>query len=145
MPDQLFDHSAALNNITEFYEEYKPVRNEEICNVIIVRDANEQEKCSALEMILKLPKSVQTCFAALIHYLKDFKLEKILRLTRYAYLNVLFKLSTHISCVSERCFGNPSLSSNFHVQKEIVFLSPAATLFPRLPSTLVSVCMCNPL
>lgn len=83
MRDELFDHSAALNNITEFYEEHKPTRNEEICKVNIIRDSNEQEKCSALEIILKLPKSVQTCFAALIHYLKDFKLEKILRLTRY--------------------------------------------------------------
>ena len=83
MPDKLFDHSAALNHVTEFYDEQTaPGRNEEICKVNITRDSNEQEKCSALEIILKLPKSVQTCFAALIHYLKDFKLEKILRLTR---------------------------------------------------------------
>ena len=66
MPDQMFDHSAALNHITEFYEEQRPVRNEDICKVNIARESSEQEKCSAMEMILKLPKSVQTCFAALI-------------------------------------------------------------------------------
>lgn len=86
MPDRLFDHSAALNCITEFYEEHRPVRNEDVCKVNITRESNEQQKCSALEMILKLPKSVQMCFAALIQYLKDFKLERILRLTRYIHV-----------------------------------------------------------
>lgn len=86
MPDRLFDHSAALNRITEFYEEHRPVQNEDVCKVNIIRESNEQQKCSALEMILKLPKSVQTCFAALIQYLKDFKLERILRLTRYIHV-----------------------------------------------------------
>ncbi|KAL9986291.1 hypothetical protein ACROYT_G000415 [Oculina patagonica] len=97
MSDQQFDHSAALNCITEFYEKQKPVRNEEICKVNITTDSNEQEKCSALEIILKLPKSVQTCFAALIHYLEDFKLEKVLRLTsnlsRFSIQNKCLKLS----------------------------------------------------
>ncbi|KAJ7384512.1 Mismatch repair protein msh3 [Desmophyllum pertusum] len=62
MPDQLFDHSTALNQITEFYEEQKPSRNEELCK-----------------------------------YLKDFKLEKILRLTsdfsRFSLQNKFLKLS----------------------------------------------------
>ena len=99
MPDQLFDHSASLNHITEFYEEQKPSRNEELCKVNITKELhlNKQEKCSALEIILNLPKSVQTCFAALIKYLKDFKLEKILRLTRYiTFKHVLLKIVINI-------------------------------------------------
>jgi len=86
MPDRLFDHSAALNRITEFYEEQRPVRNADVLKVNVTSESNKQEKCSAFEMILKLPKSVQTCFAALIQYLKDFKLERILRLTRYIHV-----------------------------------------------------------
>lgn len=85
MPGKLFDHSAALKHITEFYDEQKPVRNEEVCKVNISRklpSKAEQEECPALEILLSLPKSVQMCFAALIQYLKDFKLEKVLRLTR---------------------------------------------------------------
>lgn len=85
MPDHLFDHIAALNHITEFYDEQKPTRNEELCKVNIAREFqphDQQEKRPALEILLSLPKSVQICFAALIQYLKEFKLEKILRLTR---------------------------------------------------------------
>ena len=99
MPDQMFDHSAALNRITEFYEEQRPVRNEDVCKVNIARGSKEEEKCSALEMILKLPKSVQTCFAALIQYLKDFKLERILRLTRYVYVGCNCK-AVHVSVIT---------------------------------------------
>ena len=99
MPDRQFDHSAALNRITEFYEEQRPVRNADVCKVNVTRESNEQEKCSALEMILKVPKSVQTCFAALIQYLKDFKLERILRLTRYVYVHVL------LSVIIEQCMS----------------------------------------
>ena len=90
MPGQLFDNSAALNRITGFYEDQKPVRKEEICKVNITRESNEQEKCSALEIILKLPKSVQTCFAALIQYLKDFKLERILGITRFVHTMYMY-------------------------------------------------------
>jgi len=100
MPDRLFDHSAALNRITEFYEEQRPVRNADVCKVDITRESNKQEKCSALEMILKLPKSVQTCFAALIQYLKDFKLERILRLTRCMYIQVLLDVTVE-QCMSQ--------------------------------------------
>ena len=82
----MFDNSAALNCITEFYEEQRPVRNEEVCKVNVTRESNEQEKRSALEIILKLPKSVHTCFAALIQYLKDFKLERILRVKRFVII-----------------------------------------------------------
>ena len=99
MPDRLFDHSAALNRITEFYEEQRPVRNADVCKVNVTRESNEQEKCSALEMILKVPKSVQTCFAALVQYLKDFKLERILRLTRYVHVHVLS------SVIVEQCMS----------------------------------------
>ena len=86
MPDQLFDQLTALNQITEFYDELKPARNAELCLVNIaresVRSTADQETRPALEILLNLPKSVQICFAALIQYLKDFKLEKILGLTR---------------------------------------------------------------
>ena len=84
MPDQFFDHSTSLKCITEFYEEQKPARNEELCKVNITQEL--QENSSALEIILKLPKSVQSCFAALVKYLKDFRLEKIFRLTRYVQI-----------------------------------------------------------
>ena len=84
MPDQFFDHSTSLKCITEFYEEQKPVRNEELCKVNITQEL--QENSSALEIILKLPKSVQSCFAALVKYLKDFRLEKIFRLIRYVQI-----------------------------------------------------------
>lgn len=99
MPDQMFENSAALNRITEFYEDQRPVRNEDICKVNIATESNEQEKCSAMEMILKLPKSVQTCFAALIEYLKDFKLERILRVTRYVYVGCSCK-AVHVSVIA---------------------------------------------
>ena len=85
MPDQFFDHSTSLKCITEFYEEQKPVRNEELCKVNITQE-NTQENSSALEIILKLPKSVQSCFAALVKYLKDFRLEKIFRSIRYVQI-----------------------------------------------------------
>ena len=98
MPNQMFDHSAALNRITEFYEEQRSVRNEDVCKVNVARESNEEGKCSALEMILKLPKSIQTCFAALIQYLKDFKLERILRLTRYIYVGCNCK-AVHVSVI----------------------------------------------
>ena len=91
MPDQLFDHAAALNHITEFYDEQKSSRNEELCKVEITREFHsevQQETRPALEILLSLPKSVQKCFAALIQYLKDFKLEKILRITRYYSVHV---------------------------------------------------------
>ena len=84
MPDQFFDHSTSLKCITEFYEEQKPVRNEELCKVNITQEL--QENSSALEIILKLPKSVQSCFAALVKYLKDFRLEKIFSLIRYVQI-----------------------------------------------------------
>ena len=84
MPDQFFDHSTSLKCITEFYEEQKPARNEELCKVNITQEL--QENSSALEIILKLPKSVQSCFAALVKYLKDFRLEKIFRSIRYVQI-----------------------------------------------------------
>ena len=84
MPDQFFDHSTSLKCITEFCEEQKPVRNEELCKVNITQEL--QENSSALEIILKLPKSVQSCFAALVKYLKDFRLEKIFRSIRYVQI-----------------------------------------------------------
>ena len=90
MPDELFEDSTALKHITEFYDRQKPERNEELCKVNIAKESHsnaEQETSpAALEILLNLPKSVQMCFAALIQYLKDFKLEKILRLTRYSCL-----------------------------------------------------------
>lgn len=112
MPDQMFENSAALNRITEFYEDQRSVRNEDICKVNIATESNEQEKCSAMEMILKLPKSVQTCFAALIEYLKDFKLERILRLTRYVYVGCSCK-AVHVSVITSWSqLVNSSITNN---------------------------------
>ena len=102
MPDQLFDHATALNHITEFYDEQKSTRNEELCKVEITREFHsevQQETRPALETLLSLPKSVQICFSALIQYLKDFKLEKILRITRYYILKQGFQLFCKVADV----------------------------------------------
>ena len=87
MPDQLFEESAILKQITEFYDKQTHERNNELCQVKIARESSsaEQESSPALEVLLNLPKTVQICFAVLIQYLQDFKLEKILRLTRYSH------------------------------------------------------------
>ena len=85
MADQLYEESAVLKQITEFYDQHMSARNHELCKVNIERESPlnaDQETATALEVLLNLPKSVQMCFAALIQYLQDFKLEKILRLTR---------------------------------------------------------------
>ena len=85
MADQLYEESAVLKQITEFYNQQMPVRNHQLCKVNIERESllnADQETSTVLEVLLNLPKSVQMCFAALIQYLQDFKLEKILRLTR---------------------------------------------------------------
>ena len=91
IPDQLFDYSASVTIITEFFDDQKHAVNKELCKVDIVKEIDSQfqrNTCPAVEMPLNLPKSVQACFAALVQYLKDFKLEKILRLTRYGFGNL---------------------------------------------------------
>ena len=85
MAGELYEESAVLKEITEFYDQQMSERNHELCKVNIERESPsnaDQETSPALEILLNLPKSVQKCFAALIRYLQDFKLEKILRLTR---------------------------------------------------------------
>jgi len=85
MADQLYEESAVLKQITKFYDQPLPERNPQLCKVNIERESPlnaDQETSTALEVLLNLPKLVQMCFAALIQYLQDFKLEKILRLTR---------------------------------------------------------------
>ena len=86
IPDQLFDQTASLKLLTDFFSERKREVNGEICKVNIGKDVHSQDRqsaCAPVEVLLNLPKSVQSCLAALVQYLQDFKLEKILRLTRY--------------------------------------------------------------
>lgn len=86
IPDQLFDQTASLKLLTDFFSERKREVNGEICKVNIGKDGHSQDRqsaCAPVEVLLNLPKSVQSCLAALVQYLQDFKLEKILRLTRY--------------------------------------------------------------
>ncbi|XP_029192324.2 DNA mismatch repair protein Msh3-like isoform X1 [Acropora millepora] len=84
IPDQLFDQTASLKLLTDFFSERKREVNGEICKVNIGKDGHSQDRqsaCAPVEVLLNLPKSVQSCLAALVQYLQDFKLEKILRLT----------------------------------------------------------------
>ncbi|XP_073243311.1 DNA mismatch repair protein Msh3-like isoform X3 [Porites lutea] len=100
MADQLYEESAVLTQITKFYDQPLPERNPQLCKVNIERESPlnaDQETSTALEVLLNLPKSVRMCFAALIQYLQDFKLEKILRLTsnfsKFSIQNKFVKLS----------------------------------------------------
>lgn len=98
LPDESFDHSSATRCISEFYETEASEVNSELCklqipssgSVACVSNSDPCEKtCSsnpALQMAINLPKTVQICFAALVRYLKDFKLEKVLRMTRWNFI-----------------------------------------------------------
>ena len=91
MTDELYEESAVLKQITEFYNQQMPERNHQLCKMNVERESPlnaDQETSTALEVLLNLPKSVRMCFAALIQYLQDFKLEKILRLTRCLWMQL---------------------------------------------------------
>ena len=60
MVDQLYEESAVLKQITEFYDQHMSERNHELCKVNIERESPlnaDQETATALEVQTVLPLS----------------------------------------------------------------------------------------
>ncbi|KAK2548691.1 DNA mismatch repair protein Msh3 [Acropora cervicornis] len=60
IPDQLFDQTASLKLLTDFFSERKREVNGEICKVNIGKDVHSQDRqsaCAPVEVLLNLPKS----------------------------------------------------------------------------------------
>ena len=86
--DWRFSVDSAMKIITEFYERESSLDKTK-CNVQLpgslpneAGDTVDESWKSPLHTVVHLPKSVQVCLVALIDYLRDFRLERVLRLTR---------------------------------------------------------------
>ena len=75
--DRKFDTETAVKTILEFYEK----ESSESTTGEIKGYRNYQEE-SSLHVAINLSKSIQVCLEALIYYLKDFRLERVLQITR---------------------------------------------------------------
>lgn len=101
--EKRFDPESAVSSIKEFYEK-ELSKDTTKCTVSLPCSlqtrVNEglckSEEGPSLHIAINLPKSVQVCLAALIYYLKDFRLEKVLQITRYC--RVIYFTAKEIVC-----------------------------------------------
>jgi hypothetical protein len=86
--NEQFIHDEALKIITSFTEEVKKQnRNETEEHHDTSADGSSEN--TLLQRIVNLPRTSQICFATLVRYLKDFKLEGVMKLSRLVVFNVL--------------------------------------------------------
>lgn len=144
LPDEWFTYDSATSTVSEFYSENSLIRTATACTDIIdsasfsCSDTNDGENDStvciydvqtsytALQRIAKLPECSISCLSALIHQLRVFKLQRVLKLTSYVmqtvhtlsvillyYRNMeLFSISNHCMRLNNKALENLEIFQN---------------------------------
>ncbi|KAK3732903.1 hypothetical protein QZH41_012683, partial [Actinostola sp. cb2023] len=83
IPNKHFSHEAALKVITDFTEEMKNGDRTQgsVTDKDVETTIDDSSENTLLQRINNLPQNAQICYAVLTRYLKDFKLDRVLRLS----------------------------------------------------------------
>jgi len=108
IPNKHFSHEAALKVITDFTEEMKNGDRTQgsVTDKDVETTIDDSSENTLLQRINNLPQNAQICYAVLTRYLKDFKLDRVLRLP---------------SVASKRYLTNKVLFDRLHILKHISY------------------------
>jgi DNA mismatch repair protein MSH3 len=93
LPDEWFDYTSALSTVTEFYGGHQTLTTDSHTSGDSMdtqssgQDEKDNNSChleleaQGLQKVISLPKCSLSCLSALIHHLKVFKLQQVLKLT----------------------------------------------------------------